>query len=194
VATEAWTLGFEDSRAVERELVDRHRHGDTAAFEEVYARHSGLVYNLCLRLCGNAETAADLAQETFLRVHRHLGRFRGGAALRTWIFRVAVNVCRSRLARSPQPTESLEDALARDEPRSRERDPEESAAAAELGRRIVAALGEVPMPYRIAVVLRDVQGLGYEEIATVLRIPAGTVRSRIARGREALRGRLEADR
>jgi len=174
------------------ELAAAHRRGDPEAFAEVYRRHGTTVYNLALRMAGDPDAAADLTQEVFLRVHRHLGKFRGRSALKTWIFRVALNHCRSRLGRRPRPTISL--TAAEGEP-AREvpdpgRGPEERAMARDEGRRLEAALAALPVAFREAVVLRDVQGLAYEEIAEVLGVRIGTVRSRIARGRDRLRALL----
>jgi RNA polymerase sigma-70 factor, ECF subfamily len=176
------------------DLAQRHEAGDRRAFDEVYARFAEMVYNLALRLAGDADEAADLTQEIFLRVHRHLGRFSGRSALKTWIFRVALNHCRERLARyRPVLLPIAEEA---DEPGAARladpgRGPEELAAAAELGRQVARCLLHLPATYREAVVLRDLQGLSYQEIAAVLGVRAGTVRSRIARGREQLRLLLE---
>lgn len=175
-------------RSDERTLADRHRWGDESAFEEVYRGHAEMVYNLALRLCGDPDRAADLSQEVFLRVYRHLGKFRGRSSLKTWIYRVTVNHCRSRLARRRLPTRSLD---ARNERFDRlpdpRRGPEERAMAGDAGRVLETALAELPVPFREAVVLRDLEGLAYEEIAEVVGTRIGTVRSRIARGRRALR-------
>lgn len=174
------------------DLAAAHRRGDPDAFAEVYRQHETTVYNLALRMSGDPDEAADLAQEVFLRVHRHLGKFRGGSALKTWIFRVALNHCRSRLGRRPRPAISLtgaEGEPARELP-DPGRGPEEQAMARDEGRRIEAALAALPLAFREAVVLRDVQGLTYEEIAEILGIRIGTVRSRIARGRDRLRNLL----
>ena len=175
-----------------RDLALRHRYGDPAAFEEVYERFAGLVFGLALRMSGDPEEAADLSQETFLRVYRHLGRFRGGSSLKTWIYRVTVNCCRSKLRRRrrrafERSVDSLEQL-----PDGRS-GPEEQALGHDLGRRFAAALGELPVAFREAVLLRDVEGLSYGEIGDVLGVRIGTVRSRIARGRERLRGLLEED-
>ena len=89
------------------ELVERHRYGDDRAFNEVYARFEDMVYNLSYRLAGNREEAADLTQEIFLRVFRHLGSFGGRSTLKTWIFRIAVNHCRDRLSRWHPPTQPI---------------------------------------------------------------------------------------
>jgi RNA polymerase sigma-70 factor (ECF subfamily) len=172
--------------ASEYELVDRHRHGDPLAFEEIYQRHADMVYNLSWRLCGDREEAADLLQEIFLRVYRHLGKFRGRSSLKTWIYRVAVNHCRSRLGRRRPRELAVREAawtrLADPGP-----SPEEVAVASEAARRLERALQRLPRRFREAVVLRDLEGLSYHEIATVAGIRIGTVRSRIARGREQLR-------
>jgi RNA polymerase sigma-70 factor (ECF subfamily) len=172
------------------ELARRHAAGDLAAFEEVYRSHSALVFNLCRRLSGDPDEALDAAQEVFLRVHRHLGRFHGRSTLRTWIYRVAVNQCRRRFARRPPPALPLETASSAARWAAPGPDPEQRAARAEAEECLERALAGVPLRFRAAVVLRDVEGLAYPEIAEVLGVPVGTVRSRIARGREALRTRL----
>jgi len=176
------------------ELARRHSRGDPRAFDEVYAGYAAMVYNLALRLSGDGDEAADLTQEVFLRVYRHLGSFSGRAALKTWIFRVAVNHCRERLSRFrpltvPLGEEADGPGTARvADPR---RGPEEQAVAADLGRQVAQGLARLPAPFREAVVLRDLQGLSYQEIAAVLGVRVGTVRSRIARGREQLRALLD---
>jgi RNA polymerase sigma-70 factor, ECF subfamily len=178
---------------VDLELVERHRYGDARAFNEVYARFEDMVYNLSYRLAGNREEAADLTQEIFLRVFRHLGSFGGRSTLKTWIFRIAVNHCRDRLSRWHPPTqpigeESGEGVAVYADP---SRGPGELAVAADDKRRVEQALIRLPQVFREVVVLRDIEGLSYEEIADVLGVRIGTVRSRIARGRDQLRTLLE---
>jgi len=178
---------------IDLELVERHRYGDDRAFNEVYARFEDMVYNLSYRLAGNREEAADLTQEIFLRVFRHLGSFGGRSTLKTWIFRIAVNHCRDRLSRWHPPTqpigeESGEGIAVYADP---SRGPEELAVAADDKRRVEQALIRLPQVFREVVVLRDIEGLSYEEIADVLGVRIGTVRSRIARGRDQLRTLLE---
>jgi RNA polymerase sigma-70 factor (ECF subfamily) len=179
------------------ELAQRHGRGDLGAFDEVYARYAAMVYNLALRLSGDGDEAADLTQEIFLRVFRHLDSFSGRSALKTWIFRVALNHCRERLSRFRPTTLPIGEetdgpgtagAVRLADPR---RGPEEEAVAADVGRQVARALALLPGPFREAVVLRDLQGLAYQEIAAVLGVRVGTVRSRIARGREQLRGLLD---
>jgi hypothetical protein len=94
--------------AVDVELVERHRSGDLHAFDEVYARFGDMVYNLALRLAGNREEAADLTQEIFLRIYRHLGSFGGRSTLKTWVFRIAANHCRDRLSRHHPAMQSID--------------------------------------------------------------------------------------
>ena len=175
------------------ELVERHRVGDLQAFDEIYARFESMVYNLALRTCGNVDEAADLTQEIFLRVYRHLGHFEGRSALKTWIFRIALNHCRERLSRFRPQTQPIEGEVEEGGVALRDphRGPEELAVAADESRRVGAALARVPSPFREAVILRDLEGLSYQEIAEILRVRVGTVRSRIARGRDQLREFLE---
>jgi RNA polymerase sigma-70 factor (ECF subfamily) len=176
----------------EEDLVVRHRYGDPEAFAEVYARFSELVFNLSWRLSGDREEAADLTQEVFVRVYRHLGRFQGRSSLETWIYRVTVNHCRSRLGRRSWGWWRGRAAEERvQETADWRRNPEEKALAAAEERRLVGALRRLPSPFREVVVLRDVEELSYQEIAEVLGVRLGTVRSRLARGRQRLRAMLE---
>ena len=179
--------------AGELELVERHRYGDPEAFEEVYHRFEKLVYNLALRMSGDPDDAADLSQDVFLRIYRKLGSYRGGASLKTWVFRVALNCCRSRLRR--RQTWKRFSFIDRDElpelpdPAS---GPDERAVTHDLEDRIGTAIRSLPLPFREAVVLRDLHDFTYREIADVLGLRLGTVRSRIARGRNRLRPWLES--
>jgi len=188
-----WSLSLplEGVGNADLEVAQRHAAGDPSAFEDVYARYSGLVFALCQRLSGDPDRALDLAQEVFLRVDRHLGRFHGRSSLKTWIYRVTVNHCRSALARR-RPEVSLESGLLErgHEPTTSDPGPEQLALGSQLQDRLERALSRIPQPFREAVVLRDIEGLTYDEIAEVLAVPRGTVRSRIARGREALRAAL----
>ncbi|HYG65271.1 MAG TPA: sigma-70 family RNA polymerase sigma factor [Thermoanaerobaculia bacterium] len=180
--------------ALDREVIERHRCGDAQAFDEIYQRFAEMVYNLAYRLAGSSEEAADLTQEVFLRVFRHLGSFRGGSTLKTWIFRITINHCRDRLSRWRPLTQPIEDEMVGEVGWSLAdpgRGPEELAVAADEGRRVADGLTRLPQPFREAVVLRDIEGLAYDEIAEILQVRVGTVRSRIARGREQLRILLE---
>lgn len=173
----------------DRELAERHRHGDPQAFLELYDRFSSLVFGLAYRMMGSREGAQDVAQEVFIRIFRHLGRFRGRSSLKTWIYRITVNECRSHLSRRrpravPLAAEHPEEG---EQIEAEDLSPESRAAGHELGARLNRALAELSPKLREAVLLRDLEGLDYREIGRVLRLRPGTVRSRIARGREQLR-------
>ena len=176
------------------DLVERHRYGDPEAFEEVYGQFECMVYNLALRMSCNEQDAADLTQEVFLRVYRHLSGFRGRSSLKTWVFRVALNCCRSGLRRRKavsrvhfQPPEDELDRVPDPTP-----GPETRALSRDMVTHLERALGSLPLPFREAVILRDVQGFSYGEIALILRVRIGTVRSRIARGRDRIRTSMES--
>ncbi|MFN0121439.1 MAG: RNA polymerase sigma factor [Blastocatellia bacterium] len=189
--------------AHEAGLVARLKSGDMGAFEEMVCEFQPLVYTLTLRILGNAEDARDATQETFLRIFRHFSHFRGESSLKTWVCRVAVNQARTSdrwwRRRRRDETDSLDipendparmgaitAALLPDNGPS----PESQALSRERARQLQLALGEVKKDFRIAVVLRDIEGMSYEEIAGILEISVGTVKSRIARGREMLREAL----
>lgn len=179
-----------DERAVTRFLA-----GDVAGFEAIVQRYSGMIFSLAARLVGPSE-AEDIVQDTFLRAFRGLERFRGESSLKTWLYTIALNRVRARhgamarfrqffVAPRPSDDDSFFDILdlAEDPGDS----PEESALVSERRRRLRAAMKSLPDEFRESVVLRDLEGLSYEEIADVLGIPIGTVRSRIARGRAQLK-------
>lgn len=185
-------LGIGDvmsSHEYDRQLAERHRHGDAEAFSELYDRFSSMVFGLAYRMVGSREEAADVAQEVFLRIFRHLGRFRGRSSLKTWIYRITMNQCRSHLARRRRPGIALADEHPEGgiELEASDLGPEHRAAGHELGARLNHALAELSPKLREAVLLRDLEGLDYREIGRALKLRPGTVRSRIARGREQLR-------
>ncbi|HEV7679781.1 MAG TPA: sigma-70 family RNA polymerase sigma factor [Candidatus Dormibacteraeota bacterium] len=172
-------------------LLEQARQGDSAAFTSLVERHQDDLYTMALRLLGTPADAADVVQETFLRAYMNLPKLRG-VSVRGWLFRVAVNACRDVQRRSVRkPASPLED---RDgkvlELPSQDAGPEAAAEARERAAAIRAALLALPVDYRVAVVLRDVNDLSYEEIAEVLHLPLGTVKSRLSRARLQLAGHL----
>lgn len=182
-------------------FIDKLRTGDAAAFETLIDQYSGDIYALLFRLTENSEEASDLTQDTFLRALRSIRNFRGDSELKTWLFRIAINVSRNRFRwwkrRRRDVTISL-DATIGDSDRTLAEtladhsvSPEEAALMRERENALTAALIEIPDVYREAIVLCDVEGLSYEETAAALGVRVGTVKSRISRGREELRRRLK---
>ncbi|GBC82136.1 ECF RNA polymerase sigma factor SigW [bacterium HR10] len=186
--------------AAERRFLERLRAGEWEAFEQLIAWFQADVYGLLYRLLGDREEARDATQETFLKVYRHIGRFRGECELRTWIYRIAINQAANRhrwWRRNGDRLISMETLKENAEVSWSERlvdpraDPEQQAIAREEERLLMEALGRVKPVFRTALLLRDVEGLSYEEIAATLQVSVGTVKSRIARGREVLRRELQ---
>ncbi|MGI8588409.1 MAG: RNA polymerase sigma factor [Chloroflexia bacterium] len=172
--------------------------GSLGAFNDLVGAYEARVYNLCYRILGNPDAAADAAQETFLSAYQAIGRFRGGS-LKSWLLRIATNACYDQLRRNVRrPTQSLDemmdnpDAPADFPSNDRSGDPEDRALQAELRSDIGLALLELPDEQRIALVLADIQGLSYEEIAEVTSSSLGTVKSRISRARFKMRDMLLA--
>lgn len=176
-------------------LVERLQNCDQDAYETLLARFQQPIYNLCYRLINDPADAADVVQEVFLKVFRSIDNFRGQSTLKTWIYRIAVNEAYnhrrwfSRHRRQEVGLES-EDETSRPWLESicdPARDPYELALNEERHQLIESSLREINSDFRTAVVLRDLEDLSYEEIADVLQISLGTVKSRILRGRESLR-------
>jgi RNA polymerase sigma-70 factor (ECF subfamily) len=166
-------------------LVRRAVDGDEGAFTELVRRHEGRVFAVALRMLGREEDALDAAQDAFLTVYRKAGQFRGDSAFTTWLHRITVNACYDILRRRAR--QPLLRAVGDDE---REVEPgppvEDHASAVAGGLDVERALMEVPEDFRAVLILADVHDLAYEEIATILEIPTGTVKSRLHRGRAAL--------
>ena len=194
----------EDARPqAETQFIERLKRGDAAAFEKLVKERSGEIYGLLYRLTENGEEARDLTQETFLRAFQSIGHFRGDADLRTWIYRIAINQARNRWRwwkrRRREATVSIDApeigggrlGLVSTLRSTSVKDPEEGAIANERERALKKALSSLKRVYREAVVLRDIEGFAYEEIAATLEISVGTVKSRLARGRQELRRKLE---
>ena len=180
-------------------LVELCRRGDTQAFARLVGLHERMVYNLAARLLGDPEEAKDLAQEVFLQVYRTIGRFEGRSSLKTWIYRIVVNQCRNRQRwwrrrRKDRscPIEALSPAdearLAEQGPRADS--PEERLARRERSRAVQSALLRLSFEHRAVLLLREVEELSCDEIAGTLGLPAGTVKSRLSRARDALRSAL----
>ena len=175
----------------EAELVRRARAGEAQAFETLIGMHAGRVHRMLVRVLENPTDAEDVLQETFIKAWRALPRFRGEAQLSTWLYRIAMNeASRHRSAGARHEALPLDDMVL--EVPDRGAGPPALAESAELRARLELFIRELPQPYREAVVLRDVEGLTNEEAADALGLGIRTFKSRLHRGRMALRRRLEA--
>jgi RNA polymerase sigma-70 factor (ECF subfamily) len=187
--------------SVESGFIERLKTGESEAFDLFVTHYSVDVYALLYRLTENAEDAGDLTQETFLSALKAIKNFRGDADLKTWLFRIAINESRNRFRwwkrRKREKTVSLDDTVGSSEMAVHETlpgdspDPEQNTLRRERERGLTDALLAMPVHFREVIVLCDIEGLSYEEISEALAINIGTVKSRIARGREELRRRLK---
>ena len=180
----------------EKALVQQAKAGDRNAFAALVSAYEGKIYNLALRYLGNREDAMDASQEVFLRVFRFLPGFQEESGFSTWIYRIGVNVCKDMLVKRNKRNElSLELPDDEDDYRtvevSDERyDPQAIVEQSDLRESLASAIAELPQQQREMIVLRDIQGLSYEEIGQVLCLESGTVKSRLSRARENLRKKL----
>lgn len=183
-------------------LVARSQRGDVDAFNTLVLRYQQAVFTVVMRMLGDRDIAADVTQETFLAAFRAMPNFRGGSSFRAWLMRIASNQSCDHWRRTHRhPVDSLDDLTGEDEPTSaavmsslietaQDVNPEEALLTQELQQIIQLGLEKLPLDQRVAVVLCDIQGLSYEEIAEATTTTLGTVRSRIARGRTRLRAYL----
>ena len=181
-------------------LVQRAKANDRAAFNEIVLRYKDKVYNYVYRMVRNATDAEDLTQETFVRAYLSLHSFQSRASLNTWLFRIATNLCIDHCRRAKRTqglvtslspdNEEEEEGLQRDIPDATF-DPQRLLLNKELGEKLEKALQELPEKLRMVVLLYDVEGLSYEEIAAIAGCPLGTVKSRLFNARAVLRRKLE---
>jgi RNA polymerase sigma-70 factor (ECF subfamily) len=188
--------GWSEVSTREAALIERCVAGDEAACAELVDEHQRMVFQLALNLLGDRDEALDLSQEVFLRVFRTIHRFRGHSTLRTWIYRIAVNQARNRHRfwrrrhRADQVSLDAHLAVHGDFPSLGAPAPDKVLAQKELAMQLQRALDQLPFDQRTAIVLREVDGLSYEEIAYSLGVAVGTVKSRLTRARQALRSEL----
>ena len=182
----------------QREILDRIDSGIGLTFEELFERYNSMVFNLAYQILGDREEALDVAQEVFLAIYQKMDAFRGESSLKTWIYRIAVRRTANRFRwwnrLRRRGTVSLEEHLAKSPESelswnltSRAKSPEDALLLQEEREKVKRMLLELPLHQRIAVIMRDIEGLSYEEIAESLNVSLGTIKSRIARGREILK-------
>ena len=183
----------------DKELVEKAKAGDQSAFEQLVIDNQNKVYSLALRLVNDREEAADLAQEAFVRAWQGLPAFQGESSFATWVYRLATNVCIDHLRRKKR-REAVEPAVSLDdadggwtEPADWEQDPHRQLERSERGRALSRGLAALPDWQRRVLVLRELSGLSYQEIGQAMDLDLGTVKSRIARARLALRKILLED-
>ncbi|HEY3231911.1 MAG TPA: sigma-70 family RNA polymerase sigma factor [Roseiflexaceae bacterium] len=182
----------------ERRLIAAAQHGEVESFNGLVRLYEGRVYTLCFRMLGDADSAADAAQDAFLSAFRHLRSFRGGS-FRSWILRIATNTCYDVLrARKRRPTTSLDiETDSEDDPSPLQiaddaETPDDFVLRHELAAAIQSGLATLPEEQRVILILSDIQGLAYEEIAEITNTNLGTVKSRLSRGRARMRDVLRA--
>jgi len=178
----------------ESSIVKRFKNGEKAAFEELVLKYQDRIYNLCRHMLGNIHDAEDAAQDTFIKAYHNLDNFRPEASFYTWLYRIAVNTC---LDYKKKPffgsfftkTDEAEEFI--DEPASDRPSPERLYESKQIGHTLHNGIKKLPSKLRTAIVLKEIEGLSYEEIADILEISIGTVKSRISRAREELRGLMK---
>ncbi len=178
-------------------LVERAREGDQDAFRELVERYQARVAALALGMLKSREDALDVVQEAFAKAYQSLDRFKGGSSFYTWLYRITFNLCvdhqrrDSRMVHVPiEPTDRGEPAVAPPAADGAGSDPFHRTRDAEIGRRLRAAIAELTPEHRAVILLREVDGLSYDEISQTLQCPKGTVMSRLHYARRALQSRL----
>ena len=192
-------------RAEEQDFIAELKAGSEQAFSLLLAQYSQPIYSLIARSLRDPADAADVTQEVFVKVFRNISSFHGEASLRTWIYRIALHEASNQRRwwnRHKQKELTIDAEVENDEGEifcmadaltANDASPYECAARAQIGERVVAALRTIPEAFREAVILREIEGFGYDEIAEMLHVNLGTVKSRLTRGRSALREALQQD-
>jgi RNA polymerase sigma-70 factor, ECF subfamily len=175
-------------------LIARFKDGDSTAFEEIVLKNQDRIYNLCRHMLGNTHEAEDAAQDTFIKAYKNLNNFRPEASFYAWLYRIAVNTCldykkrpffESLFRKSDEGEEYITEAV------SKEPTPEKLYESKQLGLALRKSLGKLSIKLRTAIILKEIEGLSYEEIAEVLDVSIGTVKSRISRAREELKALMK---
>lgn len=183
-------------------LVDRCRKGDMDAFATLIEKYQDRLYNMIYRMCGSSADAQEMAQETFLKAMGQIRTFRGGSKFYTWLFRIGANLAISHIRRKGRIAfrsmtavdgdgqESQMEDITADCAQRRDPGPESVVLMRETQAQVAAALNELDEEYKTVVILRDMEDMDYDDIAEVLELPVGTVKSRLHRGRSMLRQKL----
>ncbi len=185
----------------DKELIERFLRGDKASFDGLVSKYQGLVFNLCLKMLGDYYEALDVAQDIFLKVYESLRSFRGEAKFSTYLYRISINFCKNRLKAIIRRRKKI--AFSIDDPvntqsgsmqrqlASQDPTPREKMEESEKEGLVIKALSSLSPEYKEIIVLKEIEGLKYEEIAEILSIGLGTVKSRLSRARSALKEKLK---
>lgn len=180
--------------SAEKDLVRRAKRGDISAFEDLISGYEKKVYNTAYRFFNNAEDAMDVSQEIFIKVFTSLRRFREDSSFSTWLYRIAVNTCIDFLRKKKEDVLPIKEEIVMDDRTElgfHTELPEEFVEKQEAKQAIMKAISTLPEEQRICIILRDVQGFSYTEISDILSCSLGTVKSRLCRGRRALKENLK---
>lgn len=183
-------MGDDERGAEDHILIQRFLAGEEAAFERLVERYYQRIDRLAQQVVRHPMAAEDITQECFLRAYRALPRFRGEASFYSWLYRITINLCLNYLRRQAHQVPTAHDSDASALPAAA--DPSVVLEAQERERLIRSAVDTLPAHYRITIILKDLEGLSYQEIADILAIPLGTVKSRINFGKRLLRKTLRA--
>jgi len=168
-------------------LIKKAVNGDEQAFESLLSQYQNRIYSIALRMLGNEHDALDATQDTLIRIYKNIGKFKGNSSFSTWVYRIAENSCFDLLNLNKKPVRQVEKWGDAPEVAAQGPGPEEIVLERESVSEIYALILKLSDIYRAALVLRDVEGFAYEEIALILNISVGTVKSRIARARNEMR-------
>jgi RNA polymerase sigma-70 factor (ECF subfamily) len=182
-------MGGDERGAEDHILIQRFLAGEEAAFERLVERYYQRIDRLAQHVVGHPMTAEDITQEVFLRAYRALPRFRGEASLYSWLYRIAINLCLNYLRRQAHRVSTVEEP---DDTALPALDPSSLLENQERERLVRKAIDALPAHYRVALILRDLEGLSYQEVADILGVPLGTVKSRLNFGKRLLRQALRA--
>ncbi|MFA6308278.1 MAG: sigma-70 family RNA polymerase sigma factor [Clostridia bacterium] len=178
-------------------LIKRAKNGDVEAYEDLVRAYYKTVFNIALRMFSNNEDASDITQEVFIKIYKSIGTFEGKSSLKTWIYRITTNLCLDEFrSRKNMKVVSFDEQIEQSNDRyniefkTESITPESNLLKKEVKEALNIAITELPKDLRIALILRDVQNLSYEEISSFLKCPQGTVKSRISRARQLLRKKL----
>lgn len=185
----------------EKSLLEKSKAGDITAFEQLIDGYQHKIFNIALRIVGNYDDASDLAQEVLIRVYKSISAFKEQSSFSTWIYRITTNACLDEIRkRKNRKIISLDEEIKVDDGEmkrqivSDEPLPEDTAEKRELKKMVNDAISRLSEEHRMAIVLRDIQGFSYEEIARMINCPEGTVKSRISRARQSLKNVLQSKR